>query len=237
MAGKKGTGGKKGRSGTTKGVTGHRRTPEARAMDDAKVAQMLRRGMTKTQIAEKIGVSRTIITHDWKRLLRDLVADRNRDMEELVAVKLAELAEVKQEAWAAWEESKKDWERSSLVEKDDKDGTVLVTSKMDKGGRLPGCEYLDAVLRCMTAERELMGLDPVKQVNVKETVAVDWDGLMARGARVNVVEERLRQAEEEARRHREGVIHVQAVNAASVPVTLNGGSHAQGEPEEDGQAV
>src|SRR5262245_2052021 len=88
-----------------------KRTKAQRELDRAEMLKLLRRGWTKARIGERLGVHRTQVDYDWNAVLKELQADRERDTEKLIEAKKEEYAEVKREAWDAWERSKEDKER------------------------------------------------------------------------------------------------------------------------------
>lgn len=188
--------GKKGRSGTTNTrAKGPKRTNDQLILDRAETISLLRRGWTKTAIATKLGVHPTQISYDWKKILKELVAARDTDLEELIAIKLEEYAEIKREAWEAWERSKRERNRRVLESSsssssgggDEDEGTggpsggrgsertreILTT---DDGQW--SSEYLKTIVQCLNAERELRGLNPVKDAKPQNnTVNINWDVL------------------------------------------------------------
>lgn len=153
-------------------MTGPKRTPEQRELDLARMVKLLRRGLSKTQIAEQLGVSRGQIVYDWKQVLARLQADRDKDAKATVAAKLEEYREVKAEAWAAWERSKEDKERrtaETVTETSgggEPPGQSRTKAVKQIEGRLPDHDYLNTVLKCLEAERELEGLDPPKKLRL-----------------------------------------------------------------------
>lgn len=197
--------GKPGRSGTTPGVAGPKRTEDQRILDRVETVRLLRRGWTKEMIAERQGVHPTTISWDFKCVLRSLNEEKDRDVEELVAVKLEELAEVKREAWAAWERSKEEHRKVTSEETpcpppaDDGMGPDSRMGKRRKRRQklppsvptLPGKRvittqgqsgdprYLRTVLDCLHAECELQSLYPAKEITGRIAV-LDWDALAQR---------------------------------------------------------
>jgi hypothetical protein len=93
-----------------KGLMGRRsqRGKDQRILDMVQMVKLLKRGWTKRDIADYFGVTVTTIDKDWKLILTQLKEDRADEAQSLLEIKLAEYSEIKREAWAAWEESKRD---------------------------------------------------------------------------------------------------------------------------------
>lgn len=116
--------------------------------------------------------------------------------------KLAQYQHVMKEAWAAWYRSKKNSKR--LVQEftpivlDDEDGDDSATKRkkrktvvqkqvdaelakikeiITREGRLPASQYLSLIISCLNAERELLGLDEAKKVDIT-TTQISWDSLL-----------------------------------------------------------
>lgn len=189
MAGKKGT------SGIHDSNRTQKRTPQAIKLDRAETVKLLRRGWTQTAIAEKLGVHQTQISYDWKMILKEVNEARDKDLEELITVKLEEYGEIKREAWAAWERSKKERNktvletstssgkgRSSGDESDDDDngGSERSREIFTRETGTWSSEYLKTILTCLAAERELLGLNPAKKFEgkmVATATTVDFEKL------------------------------------------------------------
>lgn len=184
--------GKPGRSGTTNTrAKGPKRTNDQLILDRAETVSLLRRGWTKTAIATKLGVHPTQISYDWKKILKELVAARDSDLEELIAIKLEEYAEIKREAWEAWERSKRERNRR-VLESSTYGGSGAGGEDGEGGGGSErtrevltvddgqwSSEYLKTIVQCLNAERELRGLNPVRDAKDKTTnnIQINWDVL------------------------------------------------------------
>jgi hypothetical protein len=156
-----------------------KRTPAQRILDRQEIAKLLRRGWTQQEIGDKLGIHRTMVQHDWKIVVRELVTAQTRDAEHLVAIKLAEIREVKKEAYEAWERSKKDGQKDVVTINE---AGVKKTSK-SKWGRLPEEAYLGIIVSCLEKEIQLTGLNPAKSFVFKGQVTSEvfsWDGLFTK---------------------------------------------------------
>lgn len=183
----------------------------------AKVAELDRRGWAQSKIAKECGVSQPQVCHDLKLIRRRYLEGMSEAREAMVEEKLAQYRDVRREAWAAWERSKKRTRKvertRTVVKQEEGAGKVpdkLGRAKGTKGrakdaakaevteelrlvkellateGRLPANEYLNTILKCLEAERELLGLDEARKVEI--TKPVDWDDLTRRLAAPDPVE-------------------------------------------------
>lgn len=145
-------------------------------MDRAEMVTLVRRGWSQGMLAEKFGVSQPIISVELKAIYRKFAVRQDEDTEALINMKLDELAEVKREAWMAWERSKEDIQRET--EEETKSAVRGLSSKVAKmrEGRLPAAQYLSIICDCIKQERELKALNPAKEVTIKGHLAV-WDVL------------------------------------------------------------
>lgn len=157
------------------GGAGHR--PEAqRKIDRVEMVSLVRRGWSQGMLAEKFNISRPMICMELKAIYRDFAVKQGEDTEALINIKLDELAEIKREAWMAWERSKEDIERETNEETDSKvRGLSSKVAKM-REGRLPSAQYLSIICDCIKQERDLKALNPAKEVTIKGHLAV-WDVL------------------------------------------------------------
>lgn len=149
------------------------RTNEQRELDKAKIPSMLRRGLTPQMIAEELGISYAMVKRDWKVVLTELREQRDEDTEALVQAKLQEYAEVKREAWEAWERSK-----LGTIEEEEKESSSNrggtrrshIRKKITSAG---DSTFLTIIQNCVKEERELLSLNPTKKLEVKGNMM--WD--------------------------------------------------------------
>jgi hypothetical protein len=170
------------------------------------VAELYLRGRSQVEIAYELGCSQPTVSNDLAAIRREWRATTTRDFEEATVQKLAEYAEVKKEAWRAWDQSKEDFRRRvEEIEPDrecpvcdgsgmnmrqqpcrscDGAGTMGGVGKLTQTtvGRCGDASHLRVVLDCLKAERELLGLNPAKEVSVKgrkQVAAINWNLLAA----------------------------------------------------------
>jgi hypothetical protein len=132
----------------------------------------LRQGWTQDQIALHLGITQQQVSLDFKLVQKQWKEQRLAGMDDYVDLKLAEYAEVKKEAWAAWERSKADAEKRRVRDSDSGGFEETETS-----GQCGNPAYLQTVLSAIHAERALLGLDAPKETRVKGEVltqTIDW---------------------------------------------------------------
>jgi hypothetical protein len=175
-----------------------KRTKEARLDDMVKMTSMLRRGVPRYAIAQQLGVSAQQISYDWKVVVRQYHKDMNADIEELIGEKLLQYAEIKKEAWEAWEKSKLDAEEETTEEfTSAKYSNTKTISK--KSGRCGDPNFLKIICQCMKEECELQCLYPAKEI--KGTVTsnvINWDALVANIPDEGEIPDRIEQVIREA---------------------------------------
>lgn len=192
----KATGIGRGKGGSEK--RGPKRSPGAVVIDRGKITKLVRRGWTQVQIASELGIHQTMVSKEWRFIVKEIQDTQSEDAKAHIALMLEQYAEVRREAWEAWEKSKEDHRRYSEEEYihppkaptkdlsggkksgDSKDAPARTGGKKItkvEDGRLPGAQYLSTILECLKAERELRGLNPAKEVKVSGTVDL-WEVLM-----------------------------------------------------------
>jgi hypothetical protein len=148
--------------------TSHKRSLHQIDMDRIKMMDMMRRGKTPSQIAQRLGVSVNQVHYDYKQVMKQFNRDHVKNIERVVAMKLAEYSEIKSEAWDAWEESKKDFVKEVVEDYPLDDGTAPGGAKRTRTveGQCGDSKFLHIVIQCVNAERELLGLNAPKEHRV-----------------------------------------------------------------------
>lgn len=157
------------------------RTDLQKQLDRDKLVKLMRRGWSIEMVAEELGLSLNQATTDYHAVIRDFVAQREAPSEQLISLKMEEYAEIKREAWLAWEKSKNKIEKEAFETITNPDGSVREIAKKYLEGRLPGSEYLTIILQCLKAEREMLGLNAAKQLKIGVKgghEGFDWDRFM-----------------------------------------------------------
>lgn len=172
--------------------TGKKRGPKSKTRTELldglqQIAQMHNRGYSQTEIAIKMGLTQAAISIKLKQIRQKYVQQQEEWTHDMIAEKLEQYREVRKEAWEAWERSKLDSKKrvkevSPSKPKQLDDGTVeeqeaRVKLILTKEGRLPSAQYLQIVLDTFKAERDLLGLDEAKKVEVNASV-FSWDTLL-----------------------------------------------------------
>jgi hypothetical protein len=169
------------------------------------MVSLLRRGASKARVAEKLGLSPQTIRHDWRLVLKRLIADRNVDAAAIKARLLEELEEVKAEAWDQWDRSKEDAHKETMVSslfpggeqaEGGKDEQGAEDEAISKGpgkivlsippkvttvreGQCGNPIYLNVIRSCIEQEAELEGLlDRKSQTNVNVGISMDWAAVL-----------------------------------------------------------
>lgn len=174
------------------------KTPDASAARSAEVSRLLARGYGVRAIARELDISPASAQRWVNKARAEVAAEYQRSIQsltELAGAHIAELDEVKREAWRAWEASKKPARVLVKREEDgDKPKTVIERRREQ---RLPDARYLQAILTAQAQQAKIAG------VNAPEKVApVSPDGKSEYGAltdeeranRINAILERARQA-------------------------------------------
>jgi hypothetical protein len=174
-------------------VPPNQRTPMQKEIDRTELARLLRRGYSLAEAAKQLGLNAGIVERDWIRMLKDLRNRRANDAQEKVDVILEEYAEIKKEAWDAWDKSKKPFQKvmkeqttsgkkhlsvdsdgDEIVDKNNPDTMERVQTTVEWQCGDP--RFLQVVANCLEAERELQGLNPPKQVGVRAAI-ISWDDI------------------------------------------------------------
>lgn len=155
----------------------------------AKISEMRRKGYTLEETAAANDICYTTVCKRIKTLKRRYARIQMDNHGELVKEKLSQLAEIRKEAWKAWEKSKEDMKRLE-VEKVPKsmdeqeadtfsevvpNGFKVIKRKMVKQGRIPANDYLQTILKTLQDERDLLGLDEAKKIQVEN---IDWEAIV-----------------------------------------------------------
>lgn len=177
----------------------------------AEVSKWAVRGFSQRAIATKleetmgVKVTQPQIGVYLKQVNERYKAEAIEDRRIMVMRKLEELREVRNEAWVAWEKSKEDVEKR-VKETGETEKGGFSKDRLEVIGRLPGGEYLQVVLNCIKAERELLGLDEAMKVNMSVvTTAIPWDELVGHRNEIDLVEAEIQKVEQLAITQGEGV--------------------------------
>jgi hypothetical protein len=145
-----------------------------------KIIQLMKRGFGEEEIAGELGLEVKQVVVQYKIAIKEMAETRSQVTEEVLTLKLKEYQEVKKEAWLAWEKSKNPIEKEAYETITSEYGTKEIAKRF-KEGRLPASEYLNVILQCLKAERELLGINPVRKIEGSMTVAgvvFDWNRFM-----------------------------------------------------------
>jgi hypothetical protein len=151
-------------------MAANKRTATEREEALAEVAKWDRRGASARDIARRMNVSHTQVNYDLKIIRKRYAESTLLERGAAIQEKISQLREVREQAWAAWEHSKENRERS-VKEKVTEGGAnagqqaerlkVIMTTE----GRLPENAYLLTVLKTLEDEANLLDLFPAKDGN------------------------------------------------------------------------
>lgn len=180
-----------------------KRTRQQRLADRAKMVKLIRKGYSQKRIAEELGICQQQVSYDWKIVQNELKDNVSKDHRAIVAAKLSELEEIKQEAWKAYEKSKDPAKKRVVEEKEvptEQGILTLLKKTRTMEGRDGDATHLGVVLSAIRQEREILGLDPAKKVDMTSVSAeVDWDELAKPEATTDPVEAKVKELEERLR--------------------------------------
>lgn len=136
------------------------------------IAELHRKGYSAWEISCRIGITPQGVAKHLKAIKEMYRRATLEQRQALVNEKLDQYADIRKEAWEAWEKSKEDAVRETVEEIETELGGRTRTV-VTREGRLPGNEYLRTIHHALEAERDLQGIDAPKKVNVDQTI--NWD--------------------------------------------------------------
>jgi DNA-binding MarR family transcriptional regulator len=163
--------------GDPKGVSAVTRAHQlAIAERRERITSLVLRRVSQKDIASQIGVSQGTVSKDITAVEREIACRRQANAEEIRARKLAELAEIKAEAWRGWENSLRDGRKT---QKGVLGAGVVDTSATEQRDGDP--RFLKEVRECISEECDLLGvrIDPEENQNGKGGAKLDLGALMA----------------------------------------------------------
>lgn len=140
--------------------TGPKRSKEQRERDLAEMAQMLRRGVTQVSFARRFGVGQPQIHRDLAELDRRWKQTQLSGVDAQRRKQLEELAEVRSEAWRAWEASQQERVETTTerVGPPSSEGTaVRQVARIVKKPPEWAVSALNTVLAALSQEADLLG--------------------------------------------------------------------------------
>ena len=156
----------------------HKRSDIQIEKDREQIAKWSLRGWSLRKIARELNLSKSQIDYDIKEIQRQWHKDTAIALDEHKEKVLAELIEVKNEAWAAWERSQNNFEsktatlQSKTKKKIDPNTgmeteetkPVPINQVIHTENRFGDPRFLDQVNKCIERRCKLLGLDaPQKQ--------------------------------------------------------------------------
>lgn len=154
-----------------------------------RVEELFRKGVSKTEIAARLGTSRVTITSDIKWIEENWAREDPKKVKQKRRRRIARLEQLIREHWLAWEKSKEESEKSLSTDKPktcpdcsgtamdedgdwcstcDGEGKVLVSRRSKKVKKTAGdVKFLAEIRKCETEIAKLQGLYPEQRVKVK----------------------------------------------------------------------
>ena len=148
---------------------GAKRTQRQREADLQEINKLYVRGANLREIAAQISANREYrLSHVTIKADVDLILERWRetllsDIDRLKSEELARINHLECEAWAAWERSKQDAERTLAEKRHATQGTTSVASVV-KEGQCGDPRYLQRVEWCIEKRCKILGLDAPAKV-------------------------------------------------------------------------
>jgi hypothetical protein len=119
-----------------------------------KVADLFLQGWSQDAIGRELGISQPQVAGDLKKVRESWRQSAIRDFDAARDQELARIQRLEREAWAAWERSQQP-SQTAVV-----DGQVgAQRAKRTVKHQHGDARFLDVVLRCIEARRQLLGLD------------------------------------------------------------------------------
>jgi hypothetical protein len=125
-------------------------------------AQLYLQGIFQPEIARRLGVTQACISLDLKAVRKAWQAAAIQDMDVLIGEELARLALVEQEAWTAWEASKRPKE-VTLMEGSTGEPAAR-KAKVRKEAREGNPQFLERIDKCIERRCTLLGLNPPAKI-------------------------------------------------------------------------
>ena len=119
-----------------------------------RVADLYLQGWTQDAISRELGISQPQVAGDLKKINQAWRQSAIRDFDAARDVELARIQRMEREAWAAWERSQQP-SQTAVVDGQAGAQRAKRTVKHQHGD----ARFLDIVLRCSEARRQLLGLD------------------------------------------------------------------------------
>lgn len=132
------------------------------------VEALLLRGWTQRAIARKLGVSSHTVSRDVKALRSEWKQARVRNYEGALSLELEKLNNIEREAWAAWEQSKNDEEKTKVST----EGGGKKRAERATATQTGDLRFLELVLKCIERRCKMQGLDDPLDHLVRDTYCV-----------------------------------------------------------------
>jgi len=131
--------------------------------DRAEIARLYLQGWTQAQIGSKLGLSRQQIGYDLDVVRQEWLHSSLVDFNQKKAEELARIDILEREYWAAWQESKREWQTSSIEQVKDPRGDKLKAG-IRNVAQTGDPRYLEGVRWCIAKRCEVLGLNAPQEI-------------------------------------------------------------------------
>ena len=129
-----------------------------------RVADLYLRGKSQWQIAQELGINQGNVSRHLEALRVEWRKSNELKIDVMQQRELAKVDLIEVEAWAAWERSKENKERTTK-ERASGESTIRSKAVVVTEGRLPENEYLKTVMMCINKRCEILGLDAATRIH------------------------------------------------------------------------
>jgi len=151
------------------------RTKAEREAQLVRLAELYRKGATQQAMARELGLARSTVQLDLKKLHAEWRKRRFDDMDDAKVRELEKVDLIERTAWDEWERSREPAERSvterQTVELPDGAGgktpAERVKAQLTQEGRLGDPRYLERIAWCIDKRCKVLGLDAPEKINVE----------------------------------------------------------------------
>lgn len=139
------------------------------------VSDLYLKGYNQYEIAEKIGVSRSQVKHDIKRIHEDWVKIRNSNFDQVKERELSKIDKLEHTYWQAWEKSVEDYKQKSV--KASGSGKAKKPDKIERTEKdmlmYGDPRFMAGIERCIEMRCKILGINaPIKTENKVEGLMI-----------------------------------------------------------------
>lgn len=146
-----------------------KRSKFQREKDHEQITKWYLQGWTQAKIAEELGLARSQIAYDLKKIQQQWIKNTTIELDEHKGKELAKIDLVEAEAWEAWIKSKEKYKQESAIargihrELDEAKNKKEVATSIDKSTKTEdqygNPKYLELVMKCIERRCKMLGID------------------------------------------------------------------------------